>query len=75
MCEQDHPLADRVQVVQHDHEQASEDQLMAAFSSPLGSEEQDAALRLAEVEAQLALARNVGSVAEAIRELSRTYRR
>ena len=66
MCEGDHPIADQVPAIAHDHEQAGEDQLLAAFSSDLDSPEQEAALRLAEVEARLALARNVGRIADAL---------
>lgn len=61
-----HPHADRAGLGDHDHEEHAEAQLDAAFQSELGSVEQDVALQLASVEAQLATARELRRIADAL---------
>ena len=61
-----HPAADAAGMADHDHEAESEAQLQAALISDLGSDDQEVALRLAEVEAQLATARALTRIANVL---------
>lgn len=72
MCEQEHPFADAaLGRSSHDHEEAAE---AALYDAAANGDPHDASisLRLAEVEAHLALARNVGRIAAVLELVYKT---